>query len=116
MGRYLNVGLLQSESKDSSFDESLKRIELSVDNLMTGMNRPDIIVGPEMNIGLRWKGERSGDTIPGRVTDILGELARKHGIYLRVGSMLEVQRFEDGTKKLYNSVPIFNPQGELIKV
>ena len=52
MGRYLNVGLLQSESKDSSFDESLKRIELSVDNLMTGMNRPDIIVGPEMNIGL----------------------------------------------------------------
>ena len=116
MGRYLNVGLLQSESKDSSFDESLKRIELSVDNLMTGMNRPDIIVGPEMNIGLRWKGERSGDTIPGRVTDILGELARKHGIYLMVGSMLEVQRFEDGSKKLYNSVPIFNPQGELIRV
>ena len=49
MGRYLNVGILQSESKDSSFDESLKRIEESVNNLMTGMNKPDIIVGPEMN-------------------------------------------------------------------
>ena len=60
MGRYLNVGLLQSESKDSSFDESLKRIELSVDNLMTGMNRPDIIVGPEMNIGLKIRRYNSG--------------------------------------------------------
>ena len=68
-----------------------------------------------MNIGLRWKGEDRAIQF-GCVTDVLGELAKKHGIYLMVGSMLEVQRFEDGTKKLYNSVPIFNPQGELIRV
>ena len=86
MGSYLNVGLMQSSGKNMDFESCLDKIEKDVNNLMSGMNRPEIIFGVEMGIGRFFKYdncELSGDTIPGRVTDRLSETAKKYSIYLQ---------------------------------
>lgn len=120
MGRYINIGLMQSGNVTSDFETSLERIHKDVDNLMAGMNVPELIVGVEMAIGRFFKGDETelgGDTIPGKVTDELSEIAKKYGIYFMPGSMLEVVYDENGEiEKRYNSIPIFGPDGELIDV
>ena len=71
-----------------------------------------------MSIGRFWRGDKTeigGDTIPGKVTDELSKIAKKYGVYLIAGSMLEVKEV-DGKTLHYNSIPIFNPEGELIDV
>lgn len=120
MGRYLNVGIMQSGDVTSDFETSLARIHSDVDNLMLGMNVPELIVGTEMAIGRYFQGDETmigGDTIPGKVTDELSEIAKQYGIYFMPGSMLEVEYDENGEiAKRYNSIPIFGPDGELIDV
>ncbi|MDD4199960.1 MAG: carbon-nitrogen hydrolase family protein [Eubacteriales bacterium] len=118
MGSYLNVGLMQSSGKNMDFESCLDKIEKDVNNLMSGMNRPEIIFGVEMGIGRFFKYdncELSGDTIPGRVTDRLSETAKKYSIYFAPGSMLE-KGTKEGKDCLYNSMPIFAPDGSLIDV
>lgn len=120
MGRYLNIGLMQSGDVTSDFETSLERIEKDVDNLMAGLNVPELIVGVEMAIGRFFQGDETmigGDTIPGKVTDKLSAIARKYGIYFMPGSMLEVEYDEEGKiARRYNSIPIFGPDGEIIDV
>ena len=85
MGRYLNIGLMQSGDVTSDFETSLKRIENDVDNLMAGMNVPELIVGVEMAIGRFFQGDETmigGDTIPGKVTDKLSAMAQDNSIQL----------------------------------
>jgi predicted amidohydrolase len=49
------------------------------------------------------------DTIPGRITDVLGEKAKKYGFYI-TGSMFE----KDPSGAYYNTCPFINPKGEII--
>ena len=108
MRTYLNVGLIQGTGKEMDFETCLDRLERDVSNLMRGMNRPEIIFGVEMGIGRYFQGDSdkmSGDTIPGKVTDQLSALARKYGVYLAPGSMLE-RAENDGEKVLYNTVGV----------
>ena len=48
------------------------------------------------------------ETIPGPSTDRLGGICKRHGIYLAAGSILERDR-----DKLYNTVPLIGPGGEV---
>ena len=116
MRTYLNVGLIQGTGKEMDFETCLERLERDVSNLMRGMNRPEIIFGVEMGIGRYFQDSQdkmSGDTIPGKVTERLSALARRYGVYLAPGSMLErVEKY--GEKVLYNTAPIFGPDGRLI--
>ncbi len=118
MGRYLNVGMIQSGDTAMDFETCLARIRKDVAELMAGMNVPELIVGVEMAIGRYWEGDESqmgGDPIPGKVTDELSSIAKEYGIYLMPGSMIEAA-VENGEKKIYNSIPIFGPDGELMDV
>ncbi|MEL7658233.1 MAG: carbon-nitrogen hydrolase family protein [Bacillota bacterium] len=109
MSRFINIGIMQYEvSKDT--DKNIEKIRENVEILMSGMNRPEVILGPELGIGLY-----SLDTIPGKITDKLGEIANKHGIYLLPGSMRE-RALCDGKEIIYNTMPIFGPNGELIDI
>lgn len=118
MGRYLNVGIIQSAGTEMDFETCLSRIHRDVDNLMAGMNIPELIVGVELAIGHYHPGDETkfgGDVIPGKVTDELSAIAKKYGIYFMPGTMIERQTI-DGETKLYNSAPIFGPDGEIIDV
>lgn len=118
MGRYLNIGMMQSGDTTMDFETCLARIRKDVDDLMAGMNVPELIVGVEMAIGRYWKDDKTqmgGDTIPGKVTEELSAIAREYGIYFMPGSMIESAE-KGGEKVIYNSIPIFGPDGELIDV
>jgi omega-amidase len=119
MRRYLNIGLMQSGDVTSDFETSLARIKSDVDNLMLGMNVPELIVGVEMAIGRYFQGDETmagGDTIPGKVTNELSKIAKDYGIYFMPGSMLEVEKENGEIVRKYNSIPIFGPDGEIIDV
>lgn len=109
MNRYLNVGLMQYKiSMDTN--ENIEKIKRNVFSLMNGMNRPEMILGPELGLG-----PNSKDQIPGQITKVLGEIAKEYNIYFLPGSLKEVVK--EGDKEiLYNALPIFGPDGEIIDV
>ena len=70
-----------------------------------------LVVLPEVFL---WRGPRgeehaAAELIPGPSTERLGELARRHGIHLLAGSMLE----ENGAKPFNTSV-LFDPRGDIV--
>ena len=118
MGTYLNIGMMQSGDCSSSFEHNLKRIKKETRSMMMGMHAPELVVGIEYGIGTYWAESEdglTGDPIPGKVTEELSKIAKEYGIYFMPGSMME-RKEEDGEIKLYNSTPIFGPDGELIDV
>lgn len=115
MSRFLNLGIIQSAG-NPDIEQNLERIEKSVDDLMRRTMKPELICGVELGIGSLWEKDQSYDTIPGRATERLSAIAKKHGIYLIPGSMTEAVKEEDGSTKYYNSIPIFDPKGEIIDV
>ena len=100
------------------FESCIERIRHDVEELTEGMNRPEFIIGTEMSIGRYFRGDKdemSGDTIPGKITDTLSAIAKEYGVYFMPGSMLERVE-QDGKVTLYNSAPIFGPDGKMIDV
>jgi len=104
--RTLNVGIMQYQINDDTA-ENLNRIRQNVEILMNGMNRPEIILGPELGLG-----PESYDTIPGGLTRELGELAKEYGIYLMPGSMMETVETLGQTLS-YNTLVVFGPDGKI---
>ena len=57
-------------------------------------------------------GQRAAaETVPGELTDRLADRARRHGIYLHAGSILEQV---SGEPRLFNTAVVFNPDGDII--
>lgn len=109
MNRYLNIGIMQYEISDDC-DQNLEKIKRNVFLLMNGMNRPEMILGPELCLGPNAK-----NVIPGRFTDALGGIAKEYGIYFLPGSIKEI-KYTAGGEILYNALPIFGPDGGIIDV
>ncbi|MCF8069781.1 MAG: carbon-nitrogen hydrolase family protein [Desulfobacterales bacterium] len=115
MSKYLNIGIIQN-SGATDYEANMKRFSSNVDDLMNGLNKPELIVGSESAIGFHWKKDiNNHDTIPGKLTDYYGKIAKKYGIYFIPGTMTEL-KIVDGEEKLYNSMPIFGPDGLIINV
>lgn len=109
MARYLTVGILQMPlTRDT--DANLRYIEKGVETLMRRDPRPELIAGVEGGIGY---GAREG--IPGAVTERMGRLAARYGIYLLPGTMFE-KNPECPEGEFYNAAPILGPDGRLIDV
>lgn len=106
----LNVALIQMNSgasKDANVREALAAIDRAAS---TGAR---LIALPEV---WTYLGDPSGnraaaESIPGPLTDLLAERARRHGIFLHAGSFFE--RVE-GEPRLFNTSAVFDPTGALI--
>jgi predicted amidohydrolase len=53
----------------------------------------------------------NAESIPGPVTDLLAERARRHGIYLHCGTILEAR---PGEPKVFNTSVVLNPNGDIV--
>ena len=105
----MKVSLIQMNSQENK-DANLKQAADLVARAMDA-DRPDMVVLPEM---FTYLGESSdakraaADPIPGGEAYVfLRDLARRHGVYVHGGSIMEA----DG-EDLYNTTVAFDPEGK----
>jgi len=53
----------------------------------------------------------SAESIPGPLSDLLADRARRHGIYLHCGSYYEIR---DSDPRLFNTAVVINPDGDIV--
>jgi len=87
---------------DDDYKINLEKIKKHVDMLMKGLNRPEMIMGPEFALGLS-----AGPT--DETFEIFSNIAKSHKIYFLPGTVI----FKEN-EATYNTLPIFGPDGQLI--
>jgi predicted amidohydrolase len=106
----LNVAMAQMNSgadKEANIASALELIDRAAVSGARLVALPEVwaYLGPG-------EGNRdSAEPIPGRITDLLAERARQHGIYIHGGSILEVQPGDPG---MYNTAFLIDPDGQII--
>jgi predicted amidohydrolase len=55
--------------------------------------------------------QAAAEPIPGPITDLLAERARRHDVYIHAGS---IQERREGDPRMFNTTALINPQGEII--
>lgn len=99
-------------------DANLAEMTHMIDNIMRENPDVNLMMFGEMILGHYMPAEAScyhqkiADTIPGKATHILGELAQKHGIYLCFGLSERVVA-PSATPHFYNTQVLLNPEGEV---
>ncbi len=111
-GRKMVVAAIQMSStpvKQDNFVAAEHLIRAAVDS------GAELVALPELWSchGLDSVYHENAETIPGPTTEFLGDLARKLGIYILGGSILESA---PDTTKLHNTSTFFGPDGELSAV
>lgn len=106
----LRVAAVQMNSgadKDANIERALELIDRAAATGARLIALPEVwtYLGPS-------DGERTAaETVPGPTLDRLAERARRHGIYLHAGSVLETR---PGEPRLFNTNAVFGPDGDLI--
>ena len=106
MGRFLNVGIIQMPVTTDTA-ENLRFLEEKTESIMKGFHRPELVIGVESIAAC------TPQPIPGRMTDYLGGIAKRHGIYYIPGTFAEIAP-ELPDIVTYNTAVVFNPQGEIV--
>ena len=107
MAKTLNVSVVQMPIGTTK--QNLKYLKDSIDGLMTGYIRPELVVGVEFGISFEPR------PLINPNTEFLSALARKHHIYLIPGTMAESHpSLPNG--QYFNTCPVFGPDGSMIAV
>lgn len=105
MDRYLNVSMLQMPILPPT--DALQYIRKAVDTLMCNYVKPELIVGAEFGISMK------PDTVPGKLTDYFGSIAKKYGIYFIPCTMAErAPELPEG--QFYNTCCVYGPDGSIV--
>ncbi|MCG8354705.1 MAG: carbon-nitrogen hydrolase family protein, partial [Kiloniellales bacterium] len=109
--RQMTVSAVQITAVDGEKDATVEKMLGFLD--VAGGRGSDLVVLPELWTGLGFSDEtlykEIAETIPGPVTDLLAEKARRYGMYV-AGSMYE----HGGGEIYYNALPLISPEGEII--
>ncbi|MCC6315837.1 MAG: carbon-nitrogen hydrolase family protein [Thermomicrobiales bacterium] len=106
----LSVAVVQMNSRDDK-QANIEAALAGIDRAALGGARfvtlPEIwpYLGPDRD------NYENAEPIPGRTSNLLAERARRHGIHLHAGSMLERV---DGRELLLNTSIVFDPQGDIV--
>src|SRR5688572_29908458 len=106
----LPVALVQMNSRDDKAANIATALDLIDRAAATGAR---LVALPEIwtYLGPQEGNRDNAETIPGPAIDLLAERARRHGIYLHCGSILEVR---PGEPKVFNTAAVLNPDGEIV--
>ena len=105
-----DVAVLQMNSgsdKDANIEQALDLIDRAAARGARLAVLPEVwtYLGPD-------EGNRpTAESIPGPVSQLLADRARRHGMYVHGGSYLETRPDDPG---LYNTSLVFNPDGDII--
>ena len=106
----LNVAVLQMNSKADRQENIVDALAL-IDRAATTGAR--LVALPEVwpYLGPEDANREHAETVPGPITDLLAERARRHGMYIHGGSIYETRPGDPG---MYNTAVVIDPQGEII--
>ena len=106
----LNVAVLQMNSKADKQENIVDALAL-IDRAAAMGAR--LVALPEVwpYLGPEDANREHAETVPGPITDLLAERARRHGIYIHGGSIYETRPGDPG---MYNTAVVIDPQGEII--
>ena len=108
-GAGLNVAIIQMNSQDDKRANIATALDLIDRAAATGARLvalPEVwpYLGPD-------ESQDPAETIPGRITELLAERARRHGIYIHSGSIYEKRPGDPG---MYNTTVVLDPTGEIL--
>lgn len=108
----IQVALAQLNSRDDKA-ANIAEAEARITEAAEGGAR--LVVLPELwtYLGPEEANSANAETIPGPLTARLGALARRYGITLHAGSMLE-RATEHGVERVYNTALVFDATGALM--
>jgi predicted amidohydrolase len=106
----LSVAVVQlnaGDDKDANIEAALDSIDRAAATGARLVVLPETwtYMGPDEGVAA------AGEPIPGPLTELLAERARRHGIYLHAGSFYESA---PGEPRAFNTTVVFDPTGEII--
>jgi predicted amidohydrolase len=106
----LNVAIIQMNSQDDKHANIAAALDLIDRAAATGAR---LVALPEVwpYLGPDNSSRDQAETIPGPITELLAQRARRHGIYLHGGSIYETRPGDPG---MYNTTVVIDPTGEII--
>lgn len=110
MTKFAVIQITSTENYQNNLEKAVKFIEKAAENDAKVVSLPETFtfIGRIDKNNFKYKQELSGELVR-----FLGNLAKKHDIYLLSGS---VHESIPGTEKLYNTSIVFSPEGEPISV
>jgi len=110
MSRYLGIASVQRQGFEGNTKANLDEIEGYVRGIAAAYPWIDLIVFPEASVhGVTHDLTENAESVPGPSTQLLAKLAKETQKWIIPGSMFEL--FEE---KVYNTMPVFSPEGELV--
>jgi formamidase len=109
MSRLLGMGVCQLETDTRNPRKNMASLATQIKVMRAHSPWIKLVGAPELCLQGPYHMASSAERIPGPISTFCADLARKHEIYLIPGSIYE----KDGTA-IYNTAPIFTPQGKMV--
>ena len=109
MSRLLGIGALQMSTAQGAIDKNLLAVEHHVKAMMSRNPMIKMVCTNELCFQGPLDMEKTAQTIPGQITDVCCDIAKKHKIYFIAGSI-----YEKSGRRYYNTTPIISPDGDII--
>ena len=106
----LRVALVQMNSRD----DKAANIRTALDGIdRAAASGARLVALPEIwtYLGPQEANRAHAEPVPGPITDLLADRARRHGIYLHGGSFHET---EPGNPRVLNTTVVFGPDGDIV--
>ena len=109
MSRLLGLGACQMGMNSGDIEANLETLSRHIKNIKFYSPWVKLICAPELFIPGLSPMEQTAQAIPGEITSYCADLAKKNEVYLIPGSL-----YEKTGNGIYNTAPVFDPQGDLI--
>lgn len=109
MSRLLGMGVCQFETDTASVQKNMESLAAQIRIMRAYSPWIKLVCAPELCLQGPYHMASSAETIPGPLSQFCADLAREHEIYLIPGSL-----YEKKGAAIYNTAPIFTPQGEMV--
>ena len=109
MSRLLGIGACQMETNYGDIQSNLDALDRHIKTIKFYSPWVRLICAPELIIPGMSRMTDTAQPIPGPITSFCADLAKKYRVYLVPGSI-----YEKSGKSIFNTAPVFDPQGNLI--